>query len=138
MQPFDQNETSVLERKFYLYITTDGLTPATDQANGQPLISINGGDFANTTNTMNHMGYGIYNVDLTQAEIGVVGKFVIVYPETAGTKQSSDIGVVSIPLIVDLGILRQLLIKLQRTADDILFLVDVIKKKVLKLKELTQ
>lgn len=57
----------------------DGLTPVTDQGGGQPQISKAGGAFANTTNTLLHVGNGLYSLSLTADDLDTLGAAVVRY-----------------------------------------------------------
>lgn len=108
-QYFSQAESSSARRLFFFFLTTDGTEPATAEAGGQPQISINGGTYANTTNTISHMGYGDYLVILTQTEVGTLGKFLVRY-KSANTVEFKDIGSVqNSALSTDINSLRAML-----------------------------
>jgi hypothetical protein len=74
-----QNEATAANRRLYFYCVdaTDGITPETGEAAGQPQISVNGGAFANTTNTLVAISNGHYYVELTQAETNIALQSVI-------------------------------------------------------------
>jgi hypothetical protein len=62
--------TAELRRMFFQLVDeTDGLTPETGEAGGQPQISIAGAAWGNTTNTLSAIGNGRYYVELTAAEV---------------------------------------------------------------------
>ena len=62
--------TAALRRMFFQLVdATDGLTPETGEAGGQPQISIAGAAWANSTNTLTAIGNGRYYVQLTEAEV---------------------------------------------------------------------
>ena len=70
-----QSEATAAYRRmcFQCVDATDGMTPETGEAGGQPQISTNGGAWANTTNTLVAIGNGRYYVELTAAELGTIG-----------------------------------------------------------------
>ena len=75
MQVFYQTEITAARRRCYLFLVdaTDGITPEVGEAAGQPQISINGAGFGNTTNTLVAVGNGSYYVELTVAEVSILG-----------------------------------------------------------------
>lgn len=70
-----QSEATAAYRRMYFHCVdaTDGLTPETGEATGQPQISVNGGAWGNTTNTLAAIGNGRYYVEITAAELGTLG-----------------------------------------------------------------
>ncbi len=60
---------------------TDGITPETGEAAGQPQISINGGAFVNTSATLTAADAttGLYKVQLTAAELSALGTLRLKY-----------------------------------------------------------
>lgn len=70
-----QSEATAAYRRMYFHCVdaTDGLTPETGEAAGQPQISVNGGAWGNTTNTLTAIGNGRYYVEITAAELGTLG-----------------------------------------------------------------
>lgn len=78
---FTVSEADATERRFMVYLVdaTDGITPETGEAGGQPQISKVGGAWANTTNTLVAIGNGAYYVELTAAELDTLGHFLIRY-----------------------------------------------------------
>lgn len=81
LQKFDQNEAVTARRRAYLHLVdeTDKGTPETGEVGGQPQQSVNGGGFSNTANTLVHIGYGTYYVELAVTEVGTIGSFAIRY-----------------------------------------------------------
>jgi hypothetical protein len=79
MIPVKRNETDGDLRRIYFHCVNaaDLATPETGEAGGRPQISVNGAAFADTANTLVHMGSGRYYVELTQAEVDVKGRSVI-------------------------------------------------------------
>jgi hypothetical protein len=68
--PVKINEATATKRRVYFQLVdaTDGITPETGEAAGQPQISTNGAAFTNTgIGTLTHMGNGRYYADVTQA-----------------------------------------------------------------------
>jgi len=95
MQTFTQSEADSAKRRFFLHLVdaTDGLTPETGEAGGQPQISKNGGAFANTGATLSAVGNGLYYVALTAGELDTLGKVVVRY-KSANTAEFQDVGMV--------------------------------------------
>ncbi len=77
---FKVNETVAAQRRFPVYLVqTDGLTPATGEAGGQPQFSKNGGTFGNTASTLTAVGNGFYYVELSQANLDTAGWICVRY-----------------------------------------------------------
>jgi len=95
MQQFKLSESTAARRYFYLHLVdaTDGLTPETGEAGGQPQISINGAGFGNTTATLTSIGNGAYYVALTAAELGTLGAILVRY-KSANTAEFQDLAYV--------------------------------------------
>ncbi len=72
---FQLSEATAAQRHFPLYLVdaTDGLTPETGEAAGQPQVSKNGGAWANTSATLTAVGNGYYYVVLTATELNTLG-----------------------------------------------------------------
>jgi hypothetical protein len=70
-----QSEATAAQRRMYFHCVdaTDGITAEVGEAGGQSQISINGGAWGNTTNTLTAIGNGRYYVEITAAELGTVG-----------------------------------------------------------------
>lgn len=81
MQIFKLGELTANRRrpKLYLVDATDGITPETGEAAGQPQISKNGGAWANTAATLVAIGNGGYYVELTAAELDTLGDISVRY-----------------------------------------------------------
>lgn len=64
---------------------TDGITPETGEASGQPKYSLNGAAFANTTNTLtaHDATTGLYTLQLTTTEVSGVGSLRLLYKSSA-------------------------------------------------------
>jgi hypothetical protein len=75
------SEGTAAERRFPIYLVdaTDGLTPETGEAAGQPQISKNGAAFGNTSATLTAVGNGSYYVELTAAELDTLGMIQVRY-----------------------------------------------------------
>jgi len=75
MLEFVQSETTATRRRVPLHLVdaTDGITPETGEAAGQPQLSKNGGAFANTSATLLHVASGFYTVELTAGELDTLG-----------------------------------------------------------------
>lgn len=78
---YTQSEGTAARRRFSLYLVdaTDGITPETGEAAGQPQISKAGGAWANTTATLTALGNGGYYVELTAAELDTLGVIAVRY-----------------------------------------------------------
>lgn len=78
---FVQSEGTAARRRFPIYLVdaTDGITPETGEAAGQPQISKAGGAWANTTNTLSALGNGAYYVELTATELDTLGPIQVRY-----------------------------------------------------------
>lgn len=71
-----QSEATAALRRMYFHCVdaTDGMTPETGEADGQPQISLNGAAWGNTTNVLVAIGNGRYYVELVAAtEVNAVG-----------------------------------------------------------------
>lgn len=81
MQIFTRADPIEAHRRFYLFLVdaTDGITPETSEANGQPEISVNGAAFTNTSATLVAIGDGAYYVILTISEIDTYGWIIVRY-----------------------------------------------------------
>lgn len=73
------SEATAVRRRFYLHLVdaTDGKTPETGEAAGQPEISKNGAAFASTSARLTAIGDGSYYVELTTGEIDTLGKVIV-------------------------------------------------------------
>lgn len=69
------SEATAARRRMYFHCVdaTDGITPETGEAAGQPQISKNGGAWANTSATLSAIGNGRYYVELTAGEVDTLG-----------------------------------------------------------------
>lgn len=82
---YQQSEATAAQRRVEVYLVdaTDGLTPETGEATGQPQISKIGGAWANTSATLVAIGNGAYYVILTATELNTLGFFAIRYKSAA-------------------------------------------------------
>lgn len=92
MQQFKLSEGTAARRRFYLHLVdaTDGITPETGEAAGQPQISVNGAAFGNTSATLTAIGNGAYYVELTAGELGTLGAIMVRY-KSAATAEFQDV-----------------------------------------------
>ena len=76
-----KNESTAARRRLPLHLVdaTDGITPRTAEAGGQPQISFSGGTFASTVNTLTAVGSGLYYVALDTTELNNLGPAVVRY-----------------------------------------------------------
>ena len=67
----NKNEATTAKRRQYYHLVdaTDGITPETGEAGGQPQRSYDGAAWVNTSGVLVHIGNGRYYVELTQAEV---------------------------------------------------------------------
>jgi len=95
MQIFKQLEAIAALRRFYLFLVdaTDGITPETGEAAGQPQISKNGAAFGNTSATLTAVGNGLYYVELTTSEFDTMGWIAVRY-KSANTAEFQALGMV--------------------------------------------
>ena len=85
------NESTSTKRYvfFQLCDATDGLTPETGEAGGQPQISSDGAAFTNTgIGTLAHMGNGRYYAALTQAAVLTAGTRIECRYKSANTAEA--------------------------------------------------
>lgn len=102
---FIQSEATAARCRFPLYLVdaTDGITPETGEAAGQPQISKNGGSWVATTNTLTAIGNGSYYVELTSTELNTLGKIHIRYKSAATAEFSASADVVAFDVMVAAG-----------------------------------
>ena len=81
MQLFELSEATSARRQFYLHLVdaTDGITPETGEAAGQPQYSKNGAAWGNTSATLTAVGNGLYYVVLTTGELDTLGTIAVRY-----------------------------------------------------------
>jgi hypothetical protein len=84
-----QSESTAARRRVYFHLVdaTDGMTPETGEASGQPQISTNGGSWTNTSATLTAIGNGRYYVELTSGELGTLGNVQLRY-KSANTAEA--------------------------------------------------
>ncbi len=82
---FQVDEATAAQRRFPLYLVdaTDGITPETGEAGGQPQLSKNGAAFGNTSATLTAIGNGSYYVELTAGELDTLGMLTIRFKSAA-------------------------------------------------------
>ena len=90
---FQQSEATAAQRRVPIHLVdaTDGITPETGEAAGQPQISKNGAGFGNTTATLSAIGNGAYYVELTATELDTLG-FIVVRYKSANTAEAQVVG----------------------------------------------
>lgn len=115
VQTFTQSESVATRRLFFIFCVdaTDGITPETGEAGGQPQISINGGAFANTEATLLAIGNGAYSVQLTTTELATLGKVIVRY-KSANTAEFQDVGYVQATGEVSNDAIKALLLSMQQ------------------------
>jgi hypothetical protein len=74
-----KNEPTAALRRMYFHCVdaTDGMTPETGEAGGQPQISVGGAAWGNSSGVLVDIGNGRYYVELTQAESNIADRSVI-------------------------------------------------------------
>ena len=85
------NQAIATKRRVYFDLrdATDGITPETGEAAGQPEISTNGGAFTDTgIGTLTHIGNGRYFADPTQAAVATAGDVIETRFKSANTAES--------------------------------------------------
>lgn len=94
-QTFKLVEATAARRRFYLYLVdaTDGITPETGEAAGQPQVSVNGAGFGNTSATLTAIGNGSYYVELLDTELAALGSILVRY-KSANTCEFQERGLV--------------------------------------------
>jgi hypothetical protein len=95
-----QSEGTAARRRFPVYLVdaTDGITPETGEAAGQPQISKAGAAWGNTTATLSAIGNGAYYVELTAAELDTLGSFQVRYKSANTAEFNMDGEVVAIDI----------------------------------------
>jgi len=90
---YQVSEPVAARRRFPLYLVdaTDGITPETGEAAGQPQVDKNGGGWVNTTATLTAIGNGHYYVELTATELDTLGYFAVRY-KSAAMAEANGIG----------------------------------------------
>jgi len=86
-----QSEGTAARRRVYFHLVdaTDGITPETGEASGQPQIAKNGGggSWTNTSATLTAIGNGRYYVELTAGELDTLGNIQLRY-KSANTAEA--------------------------------------------------
>lgn len=84
------NESTASRRRVYFQLVdaTDGITPETGEAGGQPQISSDGGAWTNTgINSLTAIGNGRYYADLTQTAVANAGTSIETRYKSANTAE---------------------------------------------------
>lgn len=73
------NESTATLRRIYFFCVdaTDGITPETGEAGGQPQLSINGAAWANSTNVLVAISDGHYYLEISQTETNIAVQSII-------------------------------------------------------------
>jgi hypothetical protein len=82
--------TAAHRRCYFLVVGTDGITPATGEAGGQPEMSTNGGAWTSAggvIGTLSHIGNGRYYADLSQAAVATAGDVIETRHKSATTAE---------------------------------------------------
>ena len=85
------NEATAARRRAYFYCVdaTDGITPETGEASGQPQISVDGAAYTNTgIGTLTAAGNGDYYADVTQATVNVANAVIRTRYKSSATAES--------------------------------------------------
>jgi hypothetical protein len=85
------NQATAAKRRVYFDLrdATDGITPETGEAGGQPQLSTNGGAWTNTgIGTLTAIGNGRYYAELTQAAVATAGDILETRFKSANTVES--------------------------------------------------
>lgn len=92
MMDYKRSEDTAVRRRVYVHLVdaTDGITPETGEAGGQPQINVNGAGFVNTSAVLISNGFGAYYVELTAAELATLGLFMVRY-KSANTAEFQDV-----------------------------------------------
>jgi len=92
MQVFTKSDPAEEKRYFYIFLVdaTDGITPETAEAGGQPQISKNGAAFTNTSATLVAIGNGAYYLILTPGEVDTFGWILVRY-KSVNTAESQGL-----------------------------------------------
>lgn len=89
MKYIQAGETVAARRRVYFHLVgTDGVTPATGEAGGQPQISSDGASWTGTgIGTLTHVGNGRYYADLTTGVTGTAGVQIETRYKSASTAE---------------------------------------------------
>lgn len=115
VQTFTVGEQTATRRRIYVFCVdaTDGITPETGEAGGQPQISTNGAAFSNTSATLLAIGNGLYFVELSVSEVSTLGKIVVRY-KSANTAEFQDVAFIQPSGEVSNDDIKNILIQLQQ------------------------
>lgn len=86
----NKNEPTAARRRVYFHLVdaTDGMTPETGEAGGQPQISIDGGAWTDVgIGVLVHIGYGRYYAELTQVITNVDDALIETRYKSANTAE---------------------------------------------------
>ncbi len=91
------SESNSSRRGIMLYCVdaTDGITPETGEAGGQPQLSKQGAAWSNTAATLTAIGNGWYYVVLTAAELDTPGRLMVRYKSANTAESLANANVVS-------------------------------------------
>lgn len=98
-QIFKASNSNTTENRFFIEITAIDGTPALEEEGETPQISIDGGDYADTTNQLvavrdaSSDSFGLYYVELTALEIVNAGKVFLRYKST-NTEECRSYGII--------------------------------------------
>lgn len=90
MRPIKVNQATAAKRRVYFQLVdaTDGMTPETGEAGGQPQISTNGGAWTSTgIGVLVAIGNGRYYAELTQAALATIGDVIETRYKSANTAE---------------------------------------------------
>ncbi len=93
------NQGTAARRRMYFHLVdaTDGMTPETGEAGGQPQISSDGGAWTNTgIGTLNSIGNGDYYADVTLAAVSVAGTSIKGRYKSANTAECPAVEMVRV------------------------------------------
>jgi hypothetical protein len=85
------NQSTAANRRVYCQLVdvTDGMTPETGEAGGQPQVSTNGAAWTDTgIGTLTHIGNGRYYADLTQVLVATAETWIAVRYKSANTAEA--------------------------------------------------
>jgi len=82
---------------FFLVDVTDGITPETGEAGGQPQISVDGASFTATgIGVLVHMGNGQYYAEVTQATVNVTSGLISGRYKSAATLEAPSLSILKV------------------------------------------
>lgn len=108
------SQATAAKRRVYfdLRSASDGITPATDEAGGQPQISVDGAAFTNTgIGTLTAIGNGRYYAELTQLILATSGQVIETRYKSDNTAESpgDSVQVVGFDPDADIATIKALL-----------------------------